>query len=97
MLQKVINDLSNYAGHTPEEFWERVSSDNIEDFLGDYKLPKEIYIINTDDYKMLKDLITKDVIKFDDKHGALLGQCEVNIVSNILILTHMYGSLVPTT
>lgn len=95
MLQKIIDSLSKNSGLTDQEFWERISSDNIEDFLTEYVLPPEIYFINTDDYTLLKELIIKDVIKVDDKTGSLLGQVEVDIVADILMFTHLYGSFSP--
>ena len=39
MLQKIIDSLSKNSGLTDQEFWERISSDNIEDFLTEYVLP----------------------------------------------------------
>lgn len=95
MLQKIIDSLSKNSGLTDQEFWERISSDNIEDFLTEYVLPPEIYFINTDDYTLLKELIIADVIKVDDKTGSLLGQVEVDIVADILMFTHLYGSFSP--
>lgn len=95
MLQKIIDSLSKNSGLTDQEFWERISSDNIEDFLTEYVLPPEIYFINTDDYTLLKELIIEDVIKVDDKTGSLLGQVEVDIVADILMFTHLYGSFSP--
>lgn len=95
MLQKIIDSLSKNSGLTDQEFWERISSDNIEDFLTEYALPPEIYFINTDDYTLLKELIIEDVIKVDDKTGSLLGQVEVDIVADILMFTHLYGSFSP--
>ena len=94
MLRQVINSLSYYAGHSEESFWEKISSENIEEFLSDYTLPIEILKINTDDYALLKRIITEDVIKTDDDSGSLLGATEVDIVSDILIFTHLYGSFV---
>lgn len=95
MLQKIIDSLSKNSGLTDQEFWERISSDNIEDFLTEYVLPPEIYFFNTDDYTLLKELIIEDVIKVDDKTGSLLGQVEVDIVADILMFTHLYGSFSP--
>lgn len=94
MLRKTINNLSNYAGHTEVSFWEQVSSENIDFFLMEYTLPQVISKFSTDDYDLLKKMIKEEVIKEDDNGHSLLGAVEVDIVSDILILNYLYGTLV---
>ena len=94
MLHEIINSISKYQRDTQEDFWKKISSESIEEFLIDYHLPKEITTSIITDYADLKKLLVEDVIEIDSLGSNILDSADVDLVTDILMFSYMYGNLV---
>ena len=93
MLYEIIKNISKFDSKSKDEFWEKVSSQNIEEFLLDYKIPNTITNSLILDYSDIKNILVEDVTKTDDLDSNLLGNSEIDLVTDILAISYMYGNL----
>lgn len=94
MLHEIVNSISKYQRDTQEDFWKKISSESIEEFLIDYHLPKEITTSIITDYADLKKLLVEDVIEVDSLGSNILDSADVDLVTDILMFSYMYGNSV---
>ena len=86
----IVGDIIHF-----EEFYSDTSDDNlVEEFLIDYHLPKEITTSIITDYADLKKLLVEDVIEIDSLGSNILDSADVDLVTDILMFSYMYGNSV---
>ena len=94
MLHEIVNSISKYQRDTEENFWKKISSESIEEFLIDYHLPKEITTSIITDYADLKKLLVEDVIEIDSLGSNILDSADVDLVTDILMFSYLYENSV---
>lgn len=97
MLHEIVNSISKYQRDTEENFWKKISSESIEEFLIDYHLPKEITTSIITDYADLKKLLVEDVTEIDRLGCNILDSADVDLVTDILMFSYLYGNSVQVT
>ena len=78
MLHEIVNSISKYQRDTEENFWKKISSESIEEFLIDYHLPKEITTSIITDYTDLKKLLVEDVTEIENDNQESIEKPEDN-------------------
>lgn len=85
MLYEAIKSLSKHSYDTKKDFYDRISLNNIEEFLLESNIAtfkESLYPT----YKELKEALIKELTTIDDNEYSLLDSQDIDLLSDLLII-----------